>query len=149
MIQRKQTVFLFLAAVFGLLALCMQLATVSVEGLPVYRIFSLWAKGPSGTTFVPCPLFILMLLSTTLSVCTIFIYSRRLLQARLCMVNIFIMILWYVAMIAVSKQLAPDAMNFRLEITSAFPAVVAILNMMARKGVLADEKLVRAADRIR
>jgi hypothetical protein len=70
-------------------------------------------------------------------------------QARLCMVNILMMLLWYIAMIVVSKQLAPDAMNFRLEIASSFPIVVAILLFMARKGILADEKLVRAADRIR
>lgn len=150
MIQRKQSVFLLLAAVFGILAICMQLATVSFEGLITYRIFSLWAIGQNGAaSYEPCPLFILMLLSTTLSVFTIFLYKRRPLQARLCMVNIFIMILWYIAMIVVSKQLSPDALNFRLEIASSFPAVVAILLFMARKGILADEKLVRAADRIR
>ena len=149
MIQRKQTVFLFLAAVFGVLALCMQLATVSYEGLTTYRIFSLcaiWQRG--ARSFVPSPLFILMLLSTTLSVCTIFIYKRRPLQAKLCMVNIFVILLWYISMIVVSKQLSPDAMNFQMEIASSFPAVMAILLFMARKGILADEKLVSAADRI-
>lgn len=150
MIQRKQTIFLFLAAVIGILSMCMQLATVSFEGLTTYRIFSLWAIGQSGAhTFIPCPLFILMLLSTTLSVVTIFLYKRRPLQAKLCMVNIFIMVLWFLSMIVVSKQLAPDAMNFHLEMASSFPTVVAILLFMARKGILADERLVRAADRIR
>lgn len=70
-------------------------------------------------------------------------------QARLCMVNILMIVLWYIAMIVVSKQLAPDAANFRLEMASAFPAVMAILLFMARKGIISDEKLVRAADRIR
>ena len=150
MIQRKQTIFLFLAVVFGILSLCMQLATVTYEGLTTYRVFSLWAIGQNeASNFVPCPLFILMLLSTTLSVCTIFLFKRRPLQARLCLVNLFIMVLWYISMVMVSKQLAPDAMNFHLEIASSFPAVVAILLFMARKGILADERLVRSADRIR
>ena len=150
MIQRKQTIFLFLAVVFGILSMCMQLATVSMEGLTTFRVFSLWAIGQSGTaTFVPCPLFILMLLSTTLSACTIFLYKRRPLQARLCTVNIFIMVLWYISMIVVSKQLAPDASDFQLNISSCFPAVIAILLFLARKGIVDDEKLVRAADRIR
>ncbi len=150
MIQRKQTIFLFLAAVFGILSLCMQLATVSYEGMTTYRVFSLWAIGGNSTsTFIPCPLFILMLLSTTLSVCTIFLYKRRPLQARLSMVNIFIMVFWYIAMIVVSKKLAPDATNFHLEIASSFPAVIVILLFIARKGIIADERLVRAADRIR
>ncbi|GEM_PF-4934497 len=65
------------------------------------------------------------------------------------MVNIFIMVMWYIAMIVVSKQLAPDAANFQLEIASSFPAVIAILLFMARKGIISDERLVRAADRIR
>lgn len=150
MIQRKQSVFLFLAAVFGILALCMQLATVSAEGLTVYRVFSLWSIGQSGTcSFMSWPLFVLMLLSTTLSLFTIFIYKRRPFQARLCMVNILIILLWYIAMVVISKQMAPDAMNFHVEIASVFPAVAAILIFMARKAILADEKLVRAADRIR
>lgn len=150
MIQRKQTIYLSLAAVLGVLSLCMQLATVSYEGMITYRVFSLWAiGGNSASTFIPCPLFILMLLSTTLSACTIFLFKRRPLQARLSMVNIFIMVLWYIAMIVVSKQLAPDATYYHLEIASSFPAVIAILLFMARKGILADERLVRAADRIR
>ena len=152
MIQRKQTIFLFLAAIFGILAMCMQLATVTFEGTTVYRIFSLWAIEQGGADhFVstPCPLFVILLLSSTLSVCTIFLYKRRPLQARLCMVNIFLVLLWYIAMVVVSKQLSPDAMNFHLQMASAFPTVMAILFFMARKGILADEKLVRAADRIR
>ena len=152
MIQRKQTVFLLLAAIFGILAMCMQLATVLIEGTIVYRVFSLWAieqGGASHFALTSCPLFILLLLSSTLSVCTIFLYKRRPLQAKLCMANIFIIVLWYIALVVVSKQLTPDAMNFRLQMASAFPSIMAILLFMARKGVLADEKLVRAADRIR
>ena len=152
MIQRKQTIFLFLAAVFGILAMCMQLAMVTFEGATVYRFFSLWAIGQDGAShfiLTPCPLFVLLLLSSTLSVCTIFLYKRRPLQAKLCMANIFIALLWYIALLVISKQLAPDAMNFHLQTASAFPAVMVILLFMARKGVLADEKLVQAADRIR
>jgi len=150
MIQRKQSVFLFLASFLGILAMFLQLASVSQEGLTIYRIFSLWAIGQGDTlSFIPCPLFILMLISTTLSICNIFLYRRRPLQAKLCMVNIFIMVMWYIAMIVVSKQLAPDAANFQLEIASSFPAVIAILLFMARKGIISDERLVRAADRIR
>lgn len=150
MIQRKQTLFLLLAAVIGILTQCMQIATVSADGLTVGRVFSLWTVGQNGTlTYEPRPLFCLMLLSVALSVFTIFLFKRRPFQARLCMVNILITILWYVALVVVSKQLAPDALNFQLELATAFPAVNAILLVLARKGILADEKLVKAADRIR
>lgn len=150
MIQRKQSVFLLIAVIFGILAMSMQLATVTAEGLTVYRVFSLWAIGESkALSFIPCPLFILMLFATSLSACTIFLFKRRILQARLCLVNIIIILLWYVALIVVSKQMAPDALNFHVDIAAAFPAVMIILNFMARKAILADERLVRAADRIR
>ena len=150
MIQRKQTLFLLIAAVFGVLSLCLQLAEVTDEGLTVGRVFSLWTIGQGGAfSFEPWPLFVLMILVSSLSIITIFLFKRRRLQARLCLVSTLISVLWYVALLVVSKQLAPDAQNFHVEIAAGFPAVAAILNFMARKAIIADEKLVRAADRIR
>ena len=47
---------------------------------------------------------------------------------------------------------APDAVaieGFRLSLTSSLPIVSLILYWLARRGIISDEKLVRAADRIR
>ena len=58
------------------------------------------------------------------------------------------MLIWVVVMAVYSQSLATDA-TFRVSIAAAFPIVALILYMMAKHGVDADERLVRAADRIR
>ncbi|MBR1687666.1 MAG: DUF4293 domain-containing protein [Prevotella sp.] len=150
MIQRKQSVFLLIAVILSVLGLCMQIGSVSVEGLTVAREYSLWVTDASGGRhFTTWPLFAVLLLSAALSLYTIFIYKRRLLQARLCLLNTLLLVVWYIIYTALSRTIAPDASTFRVALAAVFPAVSIILNVLARKAIIADEKLVRAADRIR
>ena len=92
--------------------------------------------------------FVILLLASSIDLLTIFIYKQRMRQAALCLVSLFVYIAWYVALIVYSKQTAPDA-AFHLSWETVLPMVAAILTLMARKAIIADEKLVRAADRIR
>ena len=150
MIQRKQTIFLFLAAVMSVLALCFPLATVSADGFTLHRVYSLWMTTPSGAlSYLPWPLFMVMLLAASLSVYTIFRYTQRTLQASFCLINIMLHVIWYVALAVLSKCLAPNAADFHVNIAAVFPAIAIILCFMARQGILSDERKVRAADRIR
>lgn len=61
-------------------------------------------------------------------------------QARLCLAGLFIVFVWYIGV---------AVLEGRVDTVEALPMVNAILIFMARKGILDDEKLVRAADRIR
>ena len=150
MIQRKQTLFLLVAVILGVITLSLPIATVTDQGLTVSQIYNLlWLDSQHVAHFDVWPLFAILLVASALSLYTIFIYKRRPLQATLCLASMALDIIWYIALIVVSKTQAPDALNFHLDFPAAFPAVSAILCFMARKGVLADEKLVRAADRIR
>ena len=79
-------------------------------------------------------------LSAVLSVYTIFIYKQRLRQARLCLAGLFLIFVWYI-LLAVYQGF--------VNTIDALPMVNAILIFLARNRILADEKLVRAADRIR
>jgi len=81
-----------------------------------------------------------------LSLVTIFMYSRRKLQAQMCLLSILLLVLWYVVL-AVLPQRTGGIMH--LEWPAVLPAISIILTFMARKGILADEKLVRSLDRIR
>lgn len=121
--QRKQTVFLLLAVILGVVALSMQ--------------FYSWV------------MFIILLFASSLDLYTIFIYKNRKRQALCCLVSVFAFVAWYIGLIVYSKQVAPDASQFQLAWSDVLPMVGAILTFMARKAILADEKLVRAADRIR
>ena len=112
MIQRKQTVFLLLACILALVCFFMRLQ---------------WLDA-------------LQVVSAALSAYTIFLYRRRVVQARFCLAGLFVIFAWYIG-IAVLEGVAG--------FVESLPMVNAILIFLARKGILDDEKLVRAADRIR
>lgn len=112
MIQRKQTVFLLLACILALVCFFMRLQ---------------WLDA-------------LLAVSAVLSAFTIFLYRRRIMQARLCLVGLFIIFAWYIGL---------AVLEGRVGTIEGIPMVNAILIFLARKGILDDEKLVRAADRIR
>lgn len=61
-------------------------------------------------------------------------------QAKLCLLGLFVIFAWYV-LLAVYQGYVTTI--------DSLPMVNAILIFLARRGILADEKLVRAADRIR
>ena len=82
----------------------------------------------------------LQLVSALLSAFTIFQYHHRIVQARLCLAGLFVVFAWYIGIAVLEGKVGT---------VEALPMVDAILIFMARKGILDDEKLVRAADRIR
>ncbi len=96
--------------------------------------------------FLTWPLFIIQLLASCVNLYTIFIYKRRLRQASLCLVSILANLAWYIALAVIIQQ---GQLSENLPWTACLPLVSAILCFMARKAILADEKMVRAADRIR
>lgn len=148
MIQRKQT--LFLLAAFVLIILCMstQVATLySDSGAQFAHVYNLWlTDGQGGHSLLSLPLFVALLLSALLSLVSIFMYTKRKFQAILCILQVLLLVVWYV-LLAVLPQSVGGMIH--LEWPSVLPAVCIILVMMARKGILADEKLVRSLDRIR
>jgi ABC-type uncharacterized transport system permease subunit len=86
------------------------------------------------------------MLASAISLIAIFLFKRRPLQATLCLVAILANLAWYIVLAVLIQQgLQPEA----LPLTASLPIIAAILCLMARRGVLADEKLVRAADRLR
>jgi hypothetical protein len=96
------------------------------------------------------PLFLLALVASSLSCFTIFKYKRRPLQARLSILAAVLFVLWYPAVMLVNKFMMPTGLQYDIvNVWGALPAVSAILCLMARKGIMDDERLVRAADRIR
>lgn len=123
MIQRKQSVFLLLAAVLGVLI---------IVNYPAW------------------PLFLLALLASSLCAFTIFKFKHRPLQARFSVLAAILFLLWYPAVLLVNKFMMPSGLQFDIvNVWGALPAVSFVLCLMARKGILNDERLVRAADRIR
>ncbi|MBR3079274.1 MAG: DUF4293 domain-containing protein [Prevotella sp.] len=116
MIQRKQSIFLLVAVILGM-------------------VF-----------FLSWHLFVIQMLASAISLYTIFIYKHRPRQAALCLVSIFVNLIWYIVLAVLIHQ---GRLSENIPWTACLPIIAAILCFMARKGIIADEKLVRAADRIR
>lgn len=85
-----------------------------------------------------------------LALIDIFLYRKRILQARL---NIFLVMLClgYYGVLALYIWLATMSMNVEWHILpyASFPLICMVLTLMATRRILKDEALVRAADRIR
>lgn len=150
MIQRIQTLYLLLVVVLGTLLCCFApVQFLMPEGIDYIKLmtFDKWALA---TISVAIP---------ALALVTIFLFKRRLLQARLNIMNV-VLCLGYYALLAlytayvvkgyepIGEQVLADAEWF-LTVWAAIPLVNLVLTMMATRRILKDEALVRAADRLR
>lgn len=152
MIQRKQTLFLIISIIFSIVCLCLPVGYFrSGTGMTEQALYNLWLKAADGScTFSTSILFALLIITCTISIATIFMYHNRKKQIRMCFLNIVILIAWYAAYFTIGFITGNgDNTEFRISVTAAFPAISLILNVMARKAVIADEELIKSADRIR
>ena len=144
MIQRKQTIFLLLAVVAFVVCLALPVAVVVPEMLgQTMAVYNLGVVDANGSfNFSSVPLFVLL---------AVFLYHNRSLQARLCTTVLVFLSAWYAyyALCAFGVLLDLGTGSFHMSFAGMLPAVAMILLVLARKGVLDDEKLVRAADRLR
>ena len=152
MIQRKQTVYLLAAVLLSVVCLCMQIGSFHIGELPAVKEYNLLLTESSGFHhFGSWPLFVVLTLSASVGVYTIFLYSNRIVQARFCVFCMLLIIGWYILYAVLSKIMIADARNvsFEPEWPGLLPMAALVFYFIARQAILADEKLVRAADRIR
>ena len=154
MIQRKQTIYLFLAAVACIVCMCLPLGPLQLQGMGVepvlYNMALVQTEGNSPTyNFAYLPLFIALAIPAVVALVAIFLFKNRPLQARLCSFNLLLLLVW-MALFAYYKYFQLTAIGeLQQTWSSVLPFVAAVFNYLAYKGIKADERLVRAADRIR
>ncbi|MCL1934064.1 MAG: DUF4293 domain-containing protein [Candidatus Azobacteroides sp.] len=125
MIQRIQTVYLFLA-------FCLMAAVVFVPFSPSGVILS-----TSGTVAV-------------LALITIFLYKKRRLQINMCYVMLLLSVLVYAFYFIFDRQNLSRGEFFpHLQSTFVFPFIAIIFLYLAIRGIKKDEKLIRSLDRLR
>ena len=161
MIQRIQTLYLLLVVILGTLLCFFPPVEFLLPEATDYVSLHAFDKWPLAVMTIAIPLLALV---------NIFLFKRRLLQARLNIMNV-VLCLGYYALLAlyvayIVKGYEPlDAVNCQLSIVncqlstvncewyltmwSAIPLVNVVLTMMATRRILKDEALVRAADRLR
>ena len=130
MIQRIQTLYLLLVVVLTGLALWLPLADFTVG---------------AGVVLVAACLVPLV---------TIFLFKRRLVQIRLCAVEL-VLLIGAGAMMGIYFYLCnryfadSEFYSHTLKISLVFPLVCLVFDLLALRAIFRDEKLVRSLDRIR
>ena len=150
MIQRKQTVFLFLALLATIACLCLPVGSFEPQGMGTEnQLMNLWINDANGgRNFSVWALFAILLVTCPITTFAIFDYHNRKRQARFCMFSMLMIIGWYIVYGVFSQVLMPG-FTFHVGFAACLPLIAFILLWLARHSILADEALVRAADRIR
>ncbi len=150
MIQRIQTLYLLAVVALGIALIFLPvLQLVTPEEAAELQIYELSAIG--GTPLQGLwGLLLTTILIPALALVDIFLYKKRILQARL---NIFLtmLCLGYYGVLAIYVWQAKLALGVEWHILpwASFPLICMVLTLMATRRILKDEALVRAADRIR
>ena len=146
MIQRKQTLWLFLAALLSAGVFYFDLYTAHIMASGADTIFRL-------RTSDHFPSLLLALVMCALPLISIFMFQHRKRQVNLTMISMvatvgFIALtLWRVADFVGKQALAPA--NSTYWVGSVLPVISFILLILAIVGVRKDQKLVKSADRLR
>jgi hypothetical protein len=154
MIQRIQTLFLFLAAVLLSMLAFFPIAEFIDSNAQVYSMSSLKIEQVGNAQWVsPYQVYIVGVMLFILSagaLATLFLYKKRVIQARLSMILLMLSIVWP-GIVYLYGGLVADALSADQAIQ---PIVVvswlaALLFFMARRRILTDEALVKSYDRLR
>lgn len=170
MIQRKQTLFLFIAGILMLVTYFAPLARFIGEtnsvALYVYKVVGLVPGLETGLSpYFVIPLMSIVSVVVVLSFVTIFMFKnrmRQLLMVRfmLLLVLVYFGLYFFYYLNTLEKltggyptydygiNIPGSAMQIPL-IVFVIPLVTAIMLFMASRGIINDEKLVRSADRLR
>lgn len=155
MIQRKQTLFLLIAAVLVALTISLPLGKyLAGDEEFVLTAFSVSLTG-TGKIVGTLPLTVLGIMALALPLVTIFLYKRRLVQIRLCFSEFVLLtgfqgfIVWYLIHVKNTLAAGGDELAFVYSVTAIFPLVSIFFTWIALRGIMKDEALVRSMDRIR
>ena len=150
MIQRIQTLYLLAVVALGIALIWLPVVQlVTPEDAAELQVYELSALGGAPIQGV-WGLLVTTILIPLLALIDIFLYRKRILQARF---NIFtvMLCLGYYGVLAIYIWQAKLALEVDWHILpwASFPLVCFVLTLMATRRILKDEALVRAADRIR
>lgn len=149
MIQRIQTVFWAIIAILFIVMIPADWMSLTVTDGDY--IFSAMGVSKAGATVITgFPLMGYLIGLAALNIVTIFLYKKRVLQARLSMLTILLSLCFYL-LVWMYRQ-----MSFEGDVVAAnwmwpliLPLINAILAYLARRGAVKDEEKVRSLDRLR
>jgi hypothetical protein len=151
MLQRIQSVYLLIAVLLIGTLFFLNMAELSSAS----ELYSLTYKGvinqlTDEVTVAALALSILLVVTTVLLVIAIFLYKKRILQIRVCGLNIGLLLglsvmIYFFGKTSASQLGAEIFFNWPL----VLPLISLVLVFLAIRGIGRDEALVRSLDRIR
>lgn len=147
--QRKQTLFLLASVVAIIICLLSPIGAADngatgIDGMQLLTNIG-WTSQP--VEGLPAwPLFVLATVAGILSIVGIFLYTNRRRQMRLCSWAMLADMLWYVYYFVFYATIAAQ---LHIRFAACLPLVSCILLWLAKKGIKADDDLVKSMDRIR
>jgi hypothetical protein len=158
MIQRIQSVFLFIAALAGVLLFFFPVATFYDELQGNYRflITGIESMDPSPkmqfSFWFTSPLWIIDSASVIMSVVILVLYKNRIMQLRLVAFNILFNILLIILIFLFYTNKIQEYTHIEASYRQAgifFPLISLLFLVLANRSIRKDEAKVRAADRLR
>ncbi len=154
MIQRIQSIYLLIATVLMALTCFQPLAFFSCDQ-GVFDLFATGLKSSDGEV-VHSAIYLLIItaLSAILPLVTIFLFKNRMLQIRLCVVEM-VLTIGVLLMIGAYFYLAQRGIrefefnSMGVHYAIIFPVVSLIFNYLAFKAIFKDEMLIKSLDRLR
>ncbi len=139
MLQRMQSVWLLLAAIFAFLTIKFSFYSGNIET----------AGQPSSFQYLTAGFNIMILILTIALVCIaaidIFLYKNRKLQARLAILGILLSLL---NIFLYFKQIPKFAVG-NYDLTAILVFLIPVFFFLATRGIFKDQKLVKSLDRLR
>ena len=162
MIQRRQTVYMLLAAIVSALLFFMPLASFNAGGdVMKFTVFGI--QNPIETISLSMtytwPLVALTVLMTIAPLVTIFLYKKRELQVRLCRIDMLMTIVFIgLVFLYYEKDLtkviaAVEGDEYQLDVAyffgMALPLLGLVFEILAIRGIKKDIELLKSIDRLR
>lgn len=152
MLQRIQTIYLFVSALLIIVCGCLPIGTFVPEGMGAMKeMYNLCLiDGSDGSwNFSVCGLFVMLAVAVVITVMNIFSYSNLKLQMRNCSATIIVLLLWIVLYALQATVLSPEQTEFKFGFVAVLPLIAIIFQWLARRAINSDYNLLKSVDRIR
>ena len=138
---------MLVAVAVSVVCLCLPLGVYEPTGMGIgTTMYNIAVVGELWTVAHALSLFLPLALSCVVGIFAIFSYKKRARQSTMCLASIALIVIWYIVF---AVRTNPSDAAFHYAPGCILPLVALVFYALARKGILHDERLVRAADRIR
>jgi len=149
MIQRIQTVYLLVVAILMVVMMSLPVGSFVAADYTTTVFNNLSLVAPDGTAdYAPWAMFAILMVSAVVTLGTIFLYKKRMLQIRLTIFNIILLLGYYGTLVTFVFMLKGEN-SFTPSWTVILPLISIILDWLAIRAIGKDEMLVKAYERLR